>query len=451
MTTSSDRLSTTTCLAYGAPTFAERILIAPVLGILPALYAAHTGMPLALLGTIFLASRLIDAFTDPLIGYLSDITRSRFGARKPWIACGTLVLALATLFLYTPSPSSNAFYFGFWSVGFFLGWTMLVIPYNAWATEITGDYFERSRLFAYRNWIGSAGGLLFAASPYFLSHWTGSTEYSLELLRVVALVMIVVLPISTAIALYKAPTGAGLATEQPSLRGLADAMKNNRVMWLFLSVTLIGAVGQGTYGALEFLYISNQLQLGTYYYQLAIVQGVVGLAAISFCLKLVALIGKHVLWSGACFLLAVFLPGHFLLQPGESALPFLFAYATVLGLTNAVAAVSPQSMLADVIDYDNLKTGVNRAGNYFALLTLLSKASLAIGSGFGMIAIGLFGYDLNQENSTESIRGLLLVFALFPTLCFLANGFLLLKYPLDERRQRIIHKRIEQRAERILG
>lgn len=442
------RLSRTVLAAYSAPTFAEQIMLAPVWGILPALYAQHTLATLEITGFVFLIARLFDALLDPVVGYLSDITKSRYGPRKPWILAGALTSAVSVLFFYDPPANAGGFYFFGWCMTLFVGWTMLVIPYNAWAVELTGNYQERAKLFGWRNALGGLGGLLFILSPVILRTWTGNTEFSFDVMLVLAWALVFILPISVAIALAVVPPGETVATERPSLKSLLPALRRNRVMWLFVTITLLGGLGQGVFVALQFLFISTYLGLGAHISLIGAAQFAVHIASIPVWLAVVRRVGKHKPWAVSNFVLALTAPLLIFLPHGEAALIPMIAISVLAGFMGAVNAVSPQSMLADIIDYDTLKTGVNRAGNYFAFLTFLSKATTGVGGGLGLILVGLFGFTPGIQNTHAAEIGFLATVAIGPAILGGLNGFLILMYPLDERRQGIIRRRIEQRAAR---
>ena len=99
----------------------------PVGVYLPAIYAQHYGIPLATLGLLFLAERLWGAAADPVIGILSDRTRSRFGRRRPWIAAGGLLFGLSAIALFFPGDAVSAWQLGLTLFVFYLGWSMMQI------------------------------------------------------------------------------------------------------------------------------------------------------------------------------------------------------------------------------------------------------------------------------------------------------------------------------------
>ncbi|MGH6996948.1 MAG: MFS transporter, partial [Phenylobacterium sp.] len=135
----------------------------PLAVYLPPYYAQELGLGLGAVGLIFMLSRVWDAVTDPLVGVLSDRSRSRFGRRKPWIAAGAPLFALSTAAIFAPGlfgvSRPGAAWLSVWLVVFYVGWTMIQIPVSAWAGQLAAQYHERSRVQTYFQ-VATAGGLL---------------------------------------------------------------------------------------------------------------------------------------------------------------------------------------------------------------------------------------------------------------------------------------------------
>ncbi|HEV2362921.1 MAG TPA: MFS transporter [Caulobacteraceae bacterium] len=444
------RLSRLVVAAYSAPTFAEQIMLGPIFGILPALYAQHTRATLQVTGFIFMISRVLDSFLDPAVGYLSDITKSAFGPRKPWMLAGAITCVASVLLFYQPPSTAGGLYFFVWCTLLLVGWTTLVIPYNAWSVELTGDYEERSRLFAWRNTLGGIGGLVFALSPVITEPLTGHTEFTPKVMTLIAWALAVILPATTLMALLFVPRGESRAVEKPSLKALIPALRANRLIWLFVGITLVAGFGQGIATSLSFLYISSYLGLGAYISLFGAVSLCVTVGSIPIWLDIVRRFGKHLPWAIACFAQAFVAPILIFLPHGKASLIPMAVLSAAGGFLQGVMAVAPQSILADIIDYDTLKTGVNRAGNYFAFLTFLSKATTGLAGGLGLMIVGLFGFSPAHANTPTAVGGFLGTIAVAPAVLGFISGFLVRMYPIDERRQRVIQKRIAQRAERAL-
>lgn len=439
------RLSTPVCLSFALPGFTENMMMAPLLSILPALYAEEFGISLTTMGLLFMFARIFDAVTDPGIGYLSDRTKSRFGPRKPWIAAGQAVSLVAVAFLFIPEGQPGPFYFIIFSSLLFLGWTMLMIPYNAWTSELTGDYRDRAKLFTFRSCAVYAGAMLFSVGPLVAEPWTGSSEYDFEFMALLALFLFIAIPILTIAALVAVPQGEPVSSKAPDFRETLVAVRSNKILLLFVIITSVGALAQGIAAGLEFLYISNLMSLGSFFPMISAVGIGASLIALPLWYSMVGKFGKHRPWAASCLLYALCAPVYFFLAPGESSVPALLVLAVVLGLLRATAGVAPLAMLADIIDYDTLKSGANRAGSFYALLMLISKAGLAIGGGLGLWLAGAVGFNPSSELMDSDVHGrFLFVYALIPAGLFLLNAWLINQYPLDERRQNIIRKRLEQ-------
>jgi len=124
-------------LAYAGVYVPFSILHAPALAVLPALYAKYAHLHLVFIGMVLALARIVDCVIDPVIGYASDRTRSRYGRRKPWIVAGAVVSSVAAYYLFRPSAATGAVYFAGWYFMLYLGWTLGEIPHTAWINEIS--------------------------------------------------------------------------------------------------------------------------------------------------------------------------------------------------------------------------------------------------------------------------------------------------------------------------
>ena len=95
-------------MLFGLPEYAVYLASIPVGLYLPFVYSKDMGLELADVGLILMLARISDVVTDPLIGYLSDRTQSRFGRRKPWLACGAALMMIAAFQLFNPGVLSSA-------------------------------------------------------------------------------------------------------------------------------------------------------------------------------------------------------------------------------------------------------------------------------------------------------------------------------------------------------
>ncbi len=163
-----DRIPFYQKLVYGSGAFVNNLLAAAIGGMVIVLNLG-LGMNPALVGLLGALPRLTDAITDPLMGYISDNTKTRWGRRRPYIFCGAIAAAVIFALLWQlPDGRSESFYFWYFLAGsffFYLAYTMFATPWVAFGYELTPDYHERTRLMGVQNFIGQ---LAYVIAPWFL-------------------------------------------------------------------------------------------------------------------------------------------------------------------------------------------------------------------------------------------------------------------------------------------
>jgi Na+/melibiose symporter-like transporter len=326
---------------------------------------------------------------------------------------------------------------------------MINIPYTAWGAELSSDYDERSRIVTYRSVIGAVGGVLFLAAPLLLPFET--TEMSAEVLDVVAWVAIALMPVVIAITVLGTPTTRSAASQRGSLRTLLPSIRHNGPFLRYLAAFVLGAIQLGFYATLLFLFVDSYLGIGDKFSYVMAATAFVGWVSMPLWLKISKRWGKHRPWAFSWAASAAVLFCFLFVEPGPDSFVPTLVISCVYGLLGACSAVTPPSILADVIDYDILKTGEDRAGNYFAFHLLVVKVAVAVSGGLAFLLLDLFGYDAQSPVQDSTARfGMLFSFVLLPNLLQVLSALVVWNFPLDERRQRTIRRRLRQRAERAL-
>jgi len=144
-------------IAFGLGMLANQMFPA-ALGIFMVILVQSLGMSPLLWSLIFFIPKAIDAITDPLMGYISDHTVSRWGKRRPYVFIGAIISGLSFVMMWQLSAENtemyNFYYFLSWCCVFWLGMTIFGVPYVAMGYEMSSDYHERTRLMAVAQWIG---------------------------------------------------------------------------------------------------------------------------------------------------------------------------------------------------------------------------------------------------------------------------------------------------------
>ncbi|HEY0302298.1 MAG TPA: MFS transporter, partial [Rhizomicrobium sp.] len=186
-------------LSYGFYQFPLGLLIPPLTLMLPGFYAETMGVPLALVGTISAATRLLHVVTDPLVGALSDRTRSRFGRRLPWIGAGSLVAMLGVALAFMPLVhSASAGYLALCLLLIYTSTSLIQIPYYAWGAELPATAHGRARMLGWREVAGLSGMMLSSVAPLIASLF-GFSANGRQAMGVLAAALLLVIPFAFAI------------------------------------------------------------------------------------------------------------------------------------------------------------------------------------------------------------------------------------------------------------
>jgi Na+/melibiose symporter-like transporter len=416
--------------------------------VLPTYYAESTLASMAAIGIVTGICRLFDAVTDPLIGYLSDRTKTGLGARKPWIVAGSAITCVSIFFLFRPSHDVGIVYYAVSSFGLFLGYAMFDIPHKAWGAEITVDYNDRSRVSGHVSVAQVAGSLLFWVVPILLFPFTGTKAINGDSLDTITWLFIVLLPLCVLGAVRWVPDGPVLAQREVHVKTLIASIRSNKPLWRFVAAVATWGIGQGIYLSVVFVFMRDYMQLGEQFAVLMIVFFVVQFVSMPIWVKLMYRFGKHRTWAFSWGFGVLWSMLVLLVTPGASAFWPVLGLMCVSAFVNAASYIAPRALLGDIVDYDLLKTRTNSAGNYFAFSTLLDKALFGIGVAIAFPLLSVFGYRIGADNAGVANLGLFVCYLVIPTITHLTAATILWNFPIDSRRHAIIRKRLEQRVQR---
>lgn len=440
------RLARWRMAVYALPTLPLAAVAFPAFAILPAFYARHTRIPLSLIGTILIASRVFDAVIDPAVGYLSDRTRSPWGARKPWLVAGALVSMVAVWRLYAPAADVGPAYYALWCALFYLGFTLVEIPHKAWGTDIVRDYADRS---AVSTWLGASfavGNLAFAVVP-FLPGFRGR-GYDAETLRAVAVMAAVGFPLCVGLAIGLAPQGRPVAAAQPTPSALLRAFAANRAFACFLGVFVLAGFGQGIFYSLVFLFAGAVQGLADRFPVILLADALATFAAAPLWHRAAVRFEKHRAWAAGLLVSGLAVAAMAAVPAGPAGYPALLALVIMRAAFGAAGYVAPHALLGDVVDYDIWRSRTNAAGHYNAVMTLAAKVNGAVGGGLGLVLIGWLGFSGHGRDVPAAVSGFKAVCLGAPAVLLAGAAVVAWAFPLDRRRHEIVRRRITARASR---
>jgi len=445
---STQPLKNSTLFCYGLADLPVMLATLPMLLYLNKFYASDVGIDLMDLATVLLLARIFDLITDPLVGYLSDHTRTRWGRRKPWILASLPFLMVGIYKVFLPPAGADIWYLVTWLLVMWLGWTMLMIPYYAWGAELSSDYDERTRVTGWRAAMGSFGSVLSITIPAIAVVWFG-VEGIAGIMELTGIVVLILIPIAVGTTLLTVEDKPEMPA--PALQvfdGLKVMMKNGSFRWLVFAF-LLSSMGLAVLMPLNAFYVVSVLEEPEASIPiLMFFSSIIGLLAIPVWVAISKRIGKHRAWICGLLLIVVFSPIFLFFGPGDFMLMVPFALISSIG-TGALQAL-PNSMKADVIDIDTARTGENRAAMFFSAWSLVIKAAASVGASVGLWTLSFIGFDASPDavNTPEAIMGLKYTYALLPTFIFVLAGLVIWNYPITRERQQRIRNAIERRDAR---
>jgi GPH family glycoside/pentoside/hexuronide:cation symporter len=399
----------------------------------------------ATMGLLFGASRLWDAVADPVVGFLTDRTRSRFGRRRPWILAAALPLGITFAMLFTPPAAFAGRELLLWTGGalfvFYTSIAMLETAHAALGAELTDEYHERTRVFGIRRIVFGLGTLGAVAA-------LGAFGAAADLRRVGAVVGVLGGTVAAASILWmvvrtrERPEFRDRGAESP-LRAFRDVWRNRhaRVLLLVFVIQQLGVTTLMTIMPYLSEYVLLTPELTFAYIGTLFVAAIVG---VPLWIRMKPRGGKK---GGLILAMATIgfgIAALWFAEEGDVAI--VFAVAAVGGLASAGTDVLFPSIQADVIDWDELQTGERKEGAYFAAWAFSAKAAGALSAALVAFALPAIGFVPNAVQTPEARDGMRLLAALGPA-CLYALGILLfLGFRLGEREHAEIQAELARRG-----
>jgi glycoside/pentoside/hexuronide:cation symporter, GPH family len=420
-----DRIPFIQKVNYGLGAFVNNLLGAAI-GTMLIVLNLGLGMDPALVGLIGALPRLTDAITDPLMGFISDNTKSRWGRRRPYIFVGAILSAIIFAMLWQlPRGQTENFYFWYFLVGsflFYLAYTIFATPWVALGYELTPDYHERTRLMGVQNFLGQ---FAYIVAPWFLFIMQHKGMFDdmidgaagLALMIAVAVVIIGVLPAIFLKERYKGIAEKEVFDEQNNkvivkrdfpqdvknfFIGFGITLKFKPFLKLCVATFLIfnGFMLIASFQSYVVIYyvFGGDIEKGAEYTGYVGTLGAVStFAVITLVTWMSTRIGKR---KSFFISIGISMIGYalkwFCYNPEAPWMILIPAPLLAFGL-GGLFTLMP-SMMADVVDYDELQTHQRREGMYGSIFWWVVKLGMAA-------ALAASGFLLNATNFDVALAG----------------------------------------------
>jgi GPH family glycoside/pentoside/hexuronide:cation symporter len=441
-------------------------------------YTTVMGLPGTWVGIAAVVVLMWDASIDPYIGYLSDKARSRFGKRHTFMLIGSLTMGISFWLVFSPPQGLPRWGLFVW----LLGTSILVrttislygVPYYALGAELSQEYYERTAITGIRSILALLGTLAAASLSFVVFfpnktpgmdpklHYAGYPTMGL----LFGLVMTTVGLIATLGTLSQRHTlslGDAEPTIPQSLRGffgeISQSLRNPsfRVLFISFSLFFLGVVINSALSLHYLTYyikITSSTALSTF--QLALYIG--GLVGVGFWLLVSKRVEKHRLYFLSALVTASLMFAAFFLM-GEGRFfglgnirPLLIGHA-LLGFFGSVLWFIPASMVADVVDEDELVTGRRRVGSFFGIFSFGPQ----LATGLSVLLTGLLVdkfaglVPAQAQQSAQTVYRLGMLYGVLPALLVLVAAALILRYSLTQLRAIAIRAELDRGKQRRPG
>lgn len=393
------------------------ILGLPLYIYLPTYYAVDLDLNITLVGVVLFLARLIDVISDPLVGFLSDKSQRILNSKKPIMFLGFLIASLSFYALINPIKEYAIYFLIFFSILIYLGFSMIMIPYLTWVSEISDDYNEISTLNSNRELFTIIGLVLALIAPFIID----SQELSQKLNLLFLLFIFLFTPLFL-ITLFKMKTK--FINDQTEIKlSTLKLIYKEKEDYKYLQIGyFLNCLANAIPATLFLLFIQVVIQDKNSNEWILIVYFVAGIIALPFWNKLSKSKGKKQVWVLSILLASISFIFVIFLKEGDILWFALISFITGLSLGADIAF--PTAIQSDVIQNSKYK---QLSSTSFGIWTMLTKLALASSVMITFSILGLIGFDENNINQ-KMILTLSLLYALLPVILKLFSLYFIFKF-----------------------
>ncbi|HSG89995.1 MAG TPA: glycoside-pentoside-hexuronide (GPH):cation symporter [Pseudomonadales bacterium] len=397
----------------------------------------------AVVSVILGLSRVMDAVTDPIAGYLSDRTRSRMGRRRPWLIFSAVPIALVFVMMWAPPAGLSGTALTLWMavaiIGFYAIITLVNVPHQSWGAELSPAHHERTRVFGMRLLLLNVGAFMAIGSLLLIGRAEDERATVLALAAGIGAFTAVAV-VWSALRLRERVELQGRGP-QAVLGAYRDVLSNPHAR-LLLIVFFIESLGSATIGVLT-AYMA-QYVIGDISFPLVVLTYFVAQTlSVPAWTPLSRLFGKKRLWLYAMVASALGFGMFFFVGPGDILLTY--ALAAIVGAAGGCGNVIAPSVQSDIVDWDELQTGERKEGGYFAAFNFTQKSASGVTIMLTGIVLQFSGYVPNVEQAESAKLAIQSLYALFPLVCYLIGSLLFVRFSLNETEHDEVRRQLEAR------
>lgn len=444
--TERDRLNISTKILYLFGDIGISMCLAAVAFFILFFYADVAHVDPALVGTALLLGKLWDAVNDPLFGWISDRTKSRYGRRKVYLYYGSIPLGLSFALLWRMPEGLSTILTAVWITATFILYysfiTVTSVSYYAMTPELTRDYDERTSLTTFRMIGGTIGYMAGAGFPPFIAGLFMTAKIGWSMMGIMFGAFAVLCLYITAFGVKQRKGLEGPPSELPVAKSIITCFKNKPFNYLLIQTMFTGMSFMLVMSYTAF-FLTYQLNMKDQI-PMVMVLLLVTIGAFLFFWKWIA--DK---WAkGPTYALGLFIgfgamASTFFLPQGESI--WIYVIIFVAGFGFSAQWVLPWSILPDVVEYDELITGERREGMYYGVKGLVDKISNALALFVGGWVLKLFGFVPEVAQTANSLLGIRLFFGPIPALLTFLSLPLLIWFPINRKTHADILAKLKQK------
>ena len=410
----------------------------------------------AVMGVIFSISRIWDAVSDPIAGYLSDRTTFKFGRRRTWMLISFIPISFGFLAVFSPPESMQGQSLDLWMMiailSFYSAITLLNVPHMALGAELSEDYHERTRLFGVRHIGFTLGSILALVSMSLLISEENNPDGdvrqlagSLAFYAIGAMSLMIFFAVSK---LKENPEFQNRVNKNP-FKAFRDVWINPHAKILII-VLFIENLGGAVIGVLT-LYVTQYIVEAPAWAPLIIFAYMLPSAlSVPLWIPLSRRFGKIRLWVFSLAFTGISFGGIFIIPFLDSItdrLIVMFIGAALGGMAAGCGGAIGPSVKGDVIDYDEYLTGERKEGSYFAALNFVFKSATGIMLLVTGFVLQFSGFIPNQPQTMEVKIALISLYGLVPLVFYSLGAYLLYKkFKFGEKEHAAIKQQIQERA-----